>query len=205
MDFDENRYKVLKLPNLMLVHWVMNPGLVFNELVLGQRIPKVTLTDKTSDAPLMERQYVPCPHCHTIHSSDAWPKKGMFGNWFGLLCPSCDGIIPCLWNYTSLVLLAMTFPIWGWLRRPLETRWRAFKKKQLLQNIDAEPTKAKDVSWLKMGLAYGTFMFCAMTLIKFITSELNQQDILIQAAIWLLGGLAFGGVMKFLMGRGKST
>lgn len=205
MDFNKDKYKVLKLPNLMLVHWVVNPGLAFNELVLGQRIPKVTLIDKTSNAPLMERQYVPCPHCHTIHSSSVWPRKAMFGNWFGLLCPTCDGIIPCLWNYTSLLLLAITFPIWGWFRRPLEARWRALEKQQLLQNKDAEPMKAKDVSWLKMGLAYGLFMFCAMTLIQYISSDLSQRDVLIQAAIWLIAGLGFGGTMKWFMGRGKST
>ena len=62
MDFDKNKYKVWKLPHPMLIHWILNPGLAFNELILGQRIPKITLIDKTSDAPLMERQYVPCPH-----------------------------------------------------------------------------------------------------------------------------------------------
>ena len=40
MDFDTNKYKVWKLPHPMLIHWVLNPGLAFNELILGQRVPK---------------------------------------------------------------------------------------------------------------------------------------------------------------------
>lgn len=111
MDFDKTKYKVWKLPHPLLLHWVLNPGLAFNEVILGQRIPKITLIDKTSDAPLIERQYVPCHHCGTIHNGLIWAKKGAFKNWFGLLCPECEKIIPCIWNITSLVLLALTFPI----------------------------------------------------------------------------------------------
>ncbi len=50
MEFDKEKYKVWKLPHPMLLHWIINPGLAFNELILGQRIPKITLIDKTSDA-----------------------------------------------------------------------------------------------------------------------------------------------------------
>ena len=84
MDIDHNKYKVWKLPNLLLVHWILNPGLAFNELILGQRMPKVTLIDKTSDVPLMEKQYIPCPHCGAIHNGLIWSKKNAFGNWFGI-------------------------------------------------------------------------------------------------------------------------
>lgn len=85
MDFDKQKYKVWKLPHPMLVHWVVNPGLAFNELFLGQRMPKITLIDKTSDAPLMERQYIPCPHCNTIHNGLLWAKRGPYKNWIGIV------------------------------------------------------------------------------------------------------------------------
>ena len=80
MNFDKDKYKVWQLPHPMVLHWILNPGLTFNELILGQRLPKVMLIDKKGDAPLMERQYVPCSEC--------------------------NGRIPGLWNLTSLVLLA---------------------------------------------------------------------------------------------------
>jgi len=205
MDFDKNKYKVWKLPHPMLIHWILNPGLAFNELILGQRIPKVTLIDKTSDAPLMERQYVPCPHCNTIHNGSLWAKQNAFKNWFGLLCPKCEKIIPCIWNLTSLILLTITFPIWGWFRRPLESRWYRFKKNQYIKNKDVAPITAKNTSWLKMGLLYGTLMFCFMSLPKIISGDVTSKYIITQILIWIVAGLAFGGVMKLFLGRRKNV
>jgi len=205
MDFDKNKYKVWKLPHPMLIHWIVNPGLAFNELILGQRIPKITLIDKASDAPLMERQYVPCPHCNTIHSGSLWAKQGAFKNWFGLFCPDCENIIPCIWNLTSLVLLAATFPIWGWFRRPLESRWRIYKKNQFIKNKDLAPITAKNTSWLKMGLIYGTLMFCFISLPNIISADVTSKYIITQLLIWLVAGLAFGGTMKLFLGRRKKV
>ena len=205
MDFDKNKYKIWKLPHPMLIHWILNPGLAFNELILGQRIPKITLIDKTSDAPLMERQYVPCPHCNTIHNGSLWAKQGGFKNWFGLFCPNCENIIPCIWNLTSLVLLAVTFPLWGWFRRPLESKWRKFKKNQFIKNKDLEPITAKNTSWLTMGIIYGTLMFCFMSLPKIISGDVTSKYIITQILIWLVAGLAFGGAMKWFLDRRKNV
>ncbi|MFT2112459.1 hypothetical protein [Marinomonas sp. 2405UD68-3] len=206
MDFDKNKYKVWKLPNWMLLHWVLNPGLAFNELVLGQRIPKVTLIDKQSDAPLMERQYIPCPHCKTIHNGLLWSKKNALGNWFGYLCPNCHEIIPCLWNVTSLVLLTLTFPIWGWFKKPLKNRWLTKKiKLQQETNNSEELPKAENTSWLKMGLTYGIIMFCVMSLPKIISEDVSYTYIVTQFSIWLAAGLAFGGIMKLFLGRSKNV
>lgn len=205
MDFDKTKYKVWKLPHPLLLHWVLNPGLAFNEVILGQRIPKITLIDKTSDAPLIERQYVPCPHCGTIHNGLIWAKKGAFKNWFGLLCPECEKIIPCIWNIASLVLLALTFPIWGWFRGSLETKWRHFKKNQYIAHDVIEPASASRTSWLKMGVIYGSLMFCFMILLQIFIGDVTAKFVMTQAAIWLVGGLAFGGIMKFTLGRKKNV
>ncbi|GHE88845.1 hypothetical protein [Thalassotalea profundi] len=201
MDFDQSQYKAWKLPNLLLLHWVINPGLAFNEIILGQRIPKLTLIDKISDAPLMERQYVPCPHCATIHKGTLWAKKAAFGNWFGYLCPTCDKTIPCLWNITSLILLTLTFPVWGWFRSSLETKWRSAKKRQYANSSDDEPVTAKNTAWLKMGLLYGVIMFCGMSLPQILKSEVSLVYIATQIGIWLIAGLVFGGAMKLFLGR----
>ena len=52
----------------------IEPGLAINELILGQRHQKVMLVDKTSDAPLMERQYVPCPECNALTDARVWEE-----------------------------------------------------------------------------------------------------------------------------------
>ncbi len=104
MDFDKEKYSIWKLPNLLLVHWIINPAVAVNELILGQRLPKITLIDKTSDAPLLERQYIPCSECNTLHDARLWSKGNAFGHWFGYVCPSCGEKIPCLWNITSLLV-----------------------------------------------------------------------------------------------------
>nr|MBS0038472.1 hypothetical protein [Saprospiraceae bacterium] len=85
MDFDKVKYKVFNSSNWMVIHWLVNPGMAFNELVLGQRVPKIMLEDKSADEPRFERTYVPCPHCKSVHKSKIWsPQSSVgFGNWYG--------------------------------------------------------------------------------------------------------------------------
>jgi hypothetical protein len=128
---------------------------VFNELVLGQRIPKVSLIDKQSDSPLMEKQYVPCLHRNTIHNGLLWSKRNAFGCWFEHVCQSCHNIIPCLWNITSILLLTIAFPIWRWFH----------------------------TSCLKMELFYAAFMFCVMALPDIISMKATYTDTGIQVII----------------------
>ena len=54
-----------------------------------------------------------------------------------------------------------------------------------------------------MGLLWGTFMFIVMTLLMpLITgSEYNLTLILINLPIWAIGGLTFGYLMKWWMGK----
>ena len=46
MEFDKEKYKVYTWKNWMMLHWILNPGLAINELILGQRVPKVSLEDE---------------------------------------------------------------------------------------------------------------------------------------------------------------
>ncbi|WP_020405493.1 hypothetical protein [Hahella ganghwensis] len=203
MEFDKEKYKVWKLPHPMLLHWIINPGLAFNELILGQRIPKVTLIDKTSDAPLMERQYIPCPECSALNDSRLWSKSNSFGHWFGYVCPECHGRIPCLWNITSLIFLALTFPIWIWLKIFGEEKWLEKEKGRFAEVVETELPEAKKTNWLKMGITYGVLMFCIMVLPKIVQNQLTPSAIAIQVAIWLGGGLVFGLAMKLFLGSRK--
>ena len=94
MEYDKNRFKIWALPHPLVLFCVLNPAIMFKELILGQRLPKVTLIDEKSDRPFFERCYIPCPHCETLNDSRLWAKWNGFGNWFGLVCPSCHQIIP---------------------------------------------------------------------------------------------------------------
>jgi hypothetical protein len=132
MNYDTKKYKVLKLPNLLLLYWILNPGLAFNEIILGQRLPKVT---KTSNALLMERQYVPCPTCGKINDARLWSTRNTFGHWFGIICPKCENKILCLWNITSLAVLTITFPIWFFVKKYYEKKWLKKEKSRL---VDAQ-------------------------------------------------------------------
>ena len=85
MQYDKNRFKIYALPHPNVLFLVLNPVLIINELIFGQRAPKVTLIDQKSDKPLMERIYIPCPHCETLNNSRLWEKWNSFGHWFGLL------------------------------------------------------------------------------------------------------------------------
>src|SRR5688572_8021958 len=104
MEFDREKYKVWNWKHPAMLHWMINPGLMINELLLGQRIPKVMLVEKDKSKPLGERTFIPCPHCKTVHPGMKWsPQNGTsYKNWFGFYCDSCDKVIPCLWNFTSL-------------------------------------------------------------------------------------------------------
>ena len=119
MEFNKEKYKIYSWKNWMMLHWILNPGLAINELILGQRIPKISLEDKTIDKPRIERSLVPCPHCDTLHDTRTWSIQNgtAFNNWFGLYCKNCGNIIPCLTNVFSFLILALTFPFWGWFRK----------------------------------------------------------------------------------------
>src|SRR5712671_261154 len=140
-----------ELPNWMLLHWVLNPGLAFNELVLGQRIPKVILICQSCQLPLMERQYIPCPKCGSIHDGRLWAGKSGFGNWLGIVCPTCSTRIPCLRNALSFLLLCVSAPVW-YLPYRLYFRDRTVSGPAHPPTVS--PTIPNKIAWWKMGLSF---------------------------------------------------
>lgn len=206
MNFDNKKWKVYTSKNWMMIHWIINPGLAINELILGQRVPKVTLEDKESNRPRIERSYVPCPHCETIHDSRVWSpqNKTGFKNWYGLYCPTCGDVIPCLRNVFSWIILMITFPIWGWFRKSLKAQWLK-KQPARFNNIDVHnlPNPYEGLGWLKQGLSFGSFMYVAMTIvIPYLSKEeITSKDLLIGIPVWLIAGLCFGFTMKLVTNK----
>lgn len=209
MEFNRNKYRIYDWKHFMMVHWMLNPALAFNELVLGQRIPNVILEDKTSNKPRYARTYVLCPHCEALHDGRTWsiPNNTGFKNWFGMYCPSCGGIIPCLSNFTSLLILAVTFPIWGWFRKALKAQWLA-KQPERFRNIDINifPDPFANKGWIFFGMMFGVFMFLIMEIVMplILDEAITGFKLIIGIPIWLASGLCWGYFMKLFSGkRGK--
>lgn len=204
MEIDRTKYKVWDRKNLSVIHFMLNPGLAINELILGQRVPKIMLIDQSSDKPLMERTYVPCPHCNTYHDGRTWSvqNKTAFKNWFGLYCPNCGEIIPCIRNWTSGLILIVTYPFWFWWINTWKRSWME-KQPERYANLNFESIEHWKMQWVKMGLLWGTFMYIVMTLLlpPIIGSSYELVNFLIGIPIWLIAGLIFGYVMKWWMGK----
>jgi len=199
MKYDKTKYKVWTWKNPMMLHWIINPGLVFNELVLGQRIPKVMLIEKTSNKSLAERSFVPCPHCDTLHSGLKWTpqNKTAFKNWFGYYCDNCGKIIPCLTNLTSYIILGLTFPIWFWFKDKWKTKWLEKQKIKFSKPLNLSTPEFK-IKWWRDGLSWGLLMYFFMEILFPLIQgkDITQKGLLIGIPVWMIGGLLFGCTLK---------
>ena len=205
-EFDEKRYEILALPRPLLLHWILNPGIALNEIILGQRIPKLMLIEKSKEK--YPRSIVPCPHCGGMHDGLLWSGRNGFGHWLGYICPTCNAIIPCLWNLTSIVILILTFPIWLLILAVWKTKWLEYEKARIEKKLEKGITKRKQTSWLIVGVfGWGTIMWVFVGIVPqliiahFKGSAFDWAAVLIQLPIWLGAGLLFGGIMKWYMGR----
>ncbi len=211
MNFDPKKYKIYTWKSGVMLHWIINPGLVINELILGQRVPKISLEDRTVDKPRVERSLVPCPHCNTLHDGRTWSTQNGTGfkNWFGLYCPSCGEVIPCLMNAFTFIILVVTFPLWGWFRGGLRRVWLD-KQAQRFERLNVENVYNPFAgnNWVKQGLIWGAVMYVLMTFIfPLLTNDaITQKDALLSIPIWLVGGLVFGYFLKrFMDEKGDSV
>lgn len=194
------KYKIMKLPNVVILHWVLNPGLCINELILGQRLPKATLIDETSDEPLSERSYVECPSCETIHNLKLWGKGNGFRHYNGLYCPICEEKIPSLLNVFSILLLVLTFPLWKPAQLIYGERFKAWELVRLRANSEdaAEPVNA---SGMKMGLSFGAAMGVFFLVQAVLIKGWSVEAVCISIVSALLAGVFFGMTMKFVLSR----
>jgi hypothetical protein len=202
--FDKETYKIYTWKHWMILHFILNPGLAFNELILGQRVPKISLEDKTSEKPRAERSYVPCPHCNTLHDGRTWSTDNgtAFKNWFGLYCPECSGIIPCVMNVTSYLILALTFPLWGWFKDDLKKKWLDRQPERYVDlELGLDYQAFEHYNWIKTGLVYAAIMFILMTGLNYLTGtiEMTIYNITASALIWICGGFLFGFIMKLYL------
>lgn len=206
MKFNKDKYRVYTWKHWMLLHWILNPGLAINELIMGQRVPRISLEDKTSEKPRAERTFVPCPHCEKLHDGRTWATHNgtAFKNWFGLYCSNCGKIIPCLTNGLSFIILALTFPIWGWFKESLKAKWLE-KQPERYKNVNIEmtPNLMDKKTWIKTGLSWGAFMFLIMSVgFPYIDGqEITLKSTSIGLIVWTIAGFGFGYTMKLFMNK----
>ncbi len=181
-----------------MLFWRFFPPLAINEILLGQRIPSLSLLRKGMDR---KRGYeVPCPHCGAVHSGDLWARSRAFGNWFGLYCPCCGGTIPCLWNITSLAFLGLTSPLWYFFRRPLYRGWLKWQQKRFSTGNTPEP-EPQYLFW-KLGLFFWLAMFLLVEIIlPLMKGEFGKNPWGVSLLIWCAGGVFFALSMKWYLSR----
>ncbi len=211
MKFDTDQYKIYGPKHLLKIHLMINPGVAVLELLLGMRSPILTIVDKTMKTDLMQRSFIPCPHCKTIHDARLWSveHKTVYKNWFGLYCIACGKIIPCIMNVFTFLILVLTFPFWFLFKQSLKNRWLAVQK-QRFENIEVEQVENPfgKKSWVYQGLSWGLFMFFFMMIFYrlFVDEfQFSVSYVLSNIIIWSLGGLIYGYIMHLFMARkGKS-
>lgn len=203
LSIDKHRFKVYGPASPWVILWRIVPIFAVNELLFGQRIPRLSLLDQSSSKPRFERQVYPCPHCGTHHDSRLWSfRKGThLGNWFGFYCRECGGIIPGAWNYTSWLILALTSPLWFGFRKPLKQSWIRWQKKRL-EGIDPEKVESpfSKQRWLWTGLLWGWATFVLVELIIGpLTGDaaISLKTFYIGIPIWTVTGLCFGLSMRW--------
>ncbi|MYF99388.1 hypothetical protein F4212_09680 [Candidatus Poribacteria bacterium] len=207
MQYDKDRYEIRKPPHPDVLFWVLFPVFIFNELILGQRRPKVSLIDKKSDKPWLERIRIPCPHCETLNDSRIWANRNALGHWFGLVCPNCHQIIPCLWNIFSLAILTVTYPLWYFPAKVCRPRWLE-KEKERLENALKRPLiQAKNINWLlRCTFGVGGFTWMMLGVIPQVRNVLNGEEwdlilLFVSLPIYLGSGLLTGLLIRLWMNR----
>lgn len=217
MEFDRRRYRVYDIRHPAIWHWILNPIVAINELLCGQRVPKVMLLDRMGDKPIIDRLYVPCPHCETLNASRIWSFGNAFGHWFGYVCPACGERIPCLRNVFSLLLLALTLPLWIIPVRRMRQRWLAYERERMAVAAARALGPQKKVRWLMVGtFGFGGSMFVVCGLVFTIAAggvhgfSLSMLDdwlgtMALLLPLCLVGGFIGGAIMKLFMDRKGRT
>ena len=199
MDYDLDRYDAWTWKHPLMMHWILNPALAFNELVLGQRIPCLTLIDTQSEAPLADRTYIPCPHCQAMNPASLYAKTGL-GNYAGVVCAECGEEIPTLKNALTWVMTFLTWPIWAPIKYRFGPALRARQQARLLQGADhSAPATGTRPLGLILGVVFGVLMG-AFFIVKGLLDGGALSGILLSGALGgAIGGVVFGVSMKLFL------
>ena len=137
---EKSNFRVRNSRHPVNLHWLLNPILGLNELILGQRVPaEMYICVNCGDWKTPKFHFLHCPSCSRLHSVLIWSGGNAFRNWFGLVCPDCECGIPCIINlmtfFTSVILSPILLPLYL-LSAPAYRRWcaersRASRQRQI--------------------------------------------------------------------------
>lgn len=202
------KYKLRNYRYYRTIIWILNPLCFIWELIFGIRIPKNQLIEKDRQKPLWERTFYPCPHCNTIHNPQVWSSanKTDLRNWFGLYCPNCGKIIPCVTSLSSYLVLFLTAPLWLFFRHSLKRKWLS-RQPGRFQKIDvnANPDPYPLANWIPNSLSWGLWMFLLIGILVPLAERqpLKPKELLVEIIWWILGGFLYGYFLKLWYGRQK--
>jgi hypothetical protein len=193
-----------RLPHPVLLHWVLNPVLVFHEIVLGQRLPRLQLICESCAGPISSRTYVPCPSCAVVHDARLWNGGNAYGNWLGWVCPTCSKRIPCLWNVTSLAVIALTAPIW------YLPHLYYFRDRPTLRRFRVLTLFEPSTAWWRLGLAYASLAWAVTSLLPQLLHwsagrAVDYHGLIRSALLWYSAGLVFGFVLRSIALRKRRS
>ena len=207
MNYDKTKYKVWTWKSPVMLHWIINPGCIVGDLA-GFRQPKTMLIERDASKSLVERTWIPCPHCGTLHSGLKWSKqnKTVSKNWFGLYCDNCGKIIPCVANLISYILLGLTFPIWFWFKDKWKAKWLEEQKAKFSKPLNLTYSESKG-QWWRAGLFFGLFMYAFGTVLNPLIEgkSITLIRFLIGIPAWTVGGLLYGYTMKKFFRKKRLT
>ncbi len=193
--YDKERYKLIDKRHLIMLHWMINPGVAVSEL-RGVVIPKVMLIDKDKTLSLGERTWIPCPHCDTLHTSVKWSVQNNthHKNWYGYHCDHCQQTIPPLRNWLSAIVFGAVKPF----NKKHRERWKAAQPARFKNlNLSFESQKVSVGKALMMSLLFGGIMFVLMTGFNWVLGqELTPKYLMVTAIAYILAGLLFGFIMR---------
>src|SRR5262245_55694139 len=192
------------------VFWYLNPAFAVSELLLGIRVPVELCVCESCTGPYATRGYVGCPHCASWHQSSLWSGPRAFGNWFGYVCPKCEELIPCLRNPVSILVAAITAPLWWFPVRALRPRWRAWQLRRV-RSATPKQVELSRMKWIRVGAFYFGLpvgLLFSLTFPLFFPDLAYGESVwpLLQfLPLWLIGGVLWGLVMRHALAKtGKS-
>ena len=142
-----------------------------------------------------------------MHPGRLWAKRNAFAHWFGWVCPSCDGVIPCVWNVWSLLVLTVTWPLWYLPARIIRPHWLAFERQRIARAQNKPITPADEIPWIRLGVfGWGGLMWALFSAGVAVAALWVRQWRLLWAVpamvpLWAGGGYLWGLIMKHSMSR----
>ena len=198
-----HRHKVISLPAWTLVHWIVNPAVFIGEVLLGIRQGAVTIVCEECNTEKLLRCYHQCPGCRRYHSVLLWAG---FGHWFGLFCPDCGRRIPTVCNALSYALHIVLTPVRKLFWTALKQWWVNWEQARArrLREIGGDRRVLRHNSARSGMLGWGIPTWVVSMLWAFSTKGVSTEVALRQICalpVWLLGGVLFAYLMRYMLHR----